>query len=160
MSTMYRTFLSILLIFTASSCAVRQTSSVLTAEQESSRKKKVLLYVNDYRKSKNLSPLVSSEPLDRLARAHSSAMQRSNQMDHQGFSGRVAKVRKLYPRTYIAENIGFNYSLALPEKTMVDSWMSSQGHRANILGNYRYTGIGVTQNAEGKIFFTQIFVGQ
>lgn len=58
----------------------------------------------------------------------------------------------------MAENVGFNYGLARPEKTMVAAWINSQGHRINILGNYDYTGVGITQSAEGKIYITQLFV--
>jgi uncharacterized protein YkwD len=120
--------------------------------------KKVLLYVNEYRNSKKMSPLISSEQLAQIARAHSLGMQRKNKIDHHGFSGRVSKVRKQYPRSYMAENVGFNHRYSMPEKRMVESWISSQSHRVNILGNYRYTGVGITQSAEGKIFFTQFFV--
>ena len=120
--------------------------------------KKVLAHVNEYRASKNLSPLVSSEPLAQLARAHSIGMQRKNKIDHHGFSGRISKIRKQYPRAYVTENVGFNHGYSMPEKRMVDTWINSQGHRANILGKFRYTGVGITKNAEGEIYFTQLFV--
>ena len=155
---MKRIIISILVLFCSASCAVRKTSNVLTTENQASMEKKVLLYVNEYRNAKNMSPLISSEPLAQLARAHSIGMQRNNKIDHHGFSGRVSKVRNQYPRTYVAENVGFNHGYSMPEKRMVDSWIKSPGHRVNILGNYRHTGIGITQSAEGKIFFTQLFV--
>ena len=155
---MKRFIFSILLLFCSASCAVRQTSNVLTTEKQASMEKKVLQYVNEYRNSKKMSPLIYSEPLAQLARAHSTGMQRKNKIDHHGFSGRVSKVRKQYPRSYMAENVGFNHRYSAPERAMVDSWIRSQSHRVSILGNYRYTGIGITQSAEGKIFFTQLFV--
>ncbi len=158
MLSMNRILFSILLLFSASSCAVRQSSNALSPEQQASMEKKVLVHVNDYRKSKNLSPLVSSESLAMLARTHSMGMQGRDKIDHNGFSGRVSKVRKQYPETYVAENVGCKHRDSMPEKTVVDSWINSQAHQANILGNYRYTGIGVTQSAEGKVFFTQLFV--
>jgi uncharacterized protein YkwD len=158
MLPMNRILFSILLLFSASSCAVREEPNVLTPEQQARMENNVFVHVNGYRKSKNLRPLVSSESLAQVARTHSIGMQRSNQMNHDGFSGRVSKVRKLYPRTYVAENVGFNYGLAMPEKTIVAAWINSQGHRINILGNYDYTGVGITQSAEGKIYFTQLFV--
>jgi uncharacterized protein YkwD len=137
---------------------VREASNVLSAQQQASMEKKVLEYVNQNRKSKNLHTLVSSEPLVQLAREHSLQMQRTNKIDHQGFSRRVSKARNQYPRTYVAENVGVNLGNSMSEKSIVDSWISSAAHRDNILGNYRYTGVGITQNAQGKIFFTQLFV--
>lgn len=156
---MNRIVFFIVLSFCICSCAVRKSANVLTPEQQAERENKIWEYVNDYRKSHNRHTLVSSEPLTRLAREHSMRMQRTNQLDHQGFSRRVAKARYHYPQTYVAENVGMNYGHSQPEKTMVDSWIRSQGHRVNLLGNYRHTGIGITQNAQGKIFFTQLFVG-
>lgn len=158
MFPMNRILCSLLLLFGATSCAVRQTSNVLTPEQQANMEKNVIVYVNEYRSSKNLSPLVSSEQLAQIARAHSLKMQGKNKIDHKGYSGRASQVRKQYPRSYMAENVGFNHRYSMPEKRMVESWISSQGHRVNILGNYRYTGVGITQSAEGRIFFTQLFV--
>jgi uncharacterized protein YkwD len=34
------------------------------------------------------------------------------------------------------------------------------GHRKNIEGPYEVTGIGVARNAQGEVYFTQIFVGR
>jgi uncharacterized protein YkwD len=149
---------SILVLFCASSCAVRQASSVLSSEQQASMESKILLYVNQYRNSKNLSPLVSSEPLAQIARGHSGDMQGKSKMDHHGFSGRAAKIQNQYPNASVAENVGFNYGYSMPERHIVDSWINSPGHQRNILGNYRFTGIGATKSAEGKIYYTQIFV--
>ncbi len=39
------------------------------------------------------------------------------------------------------------------------SWMNSPGHRANILnGNYRYLGVGVSRNSDGRLCWSQNFV--
>jgi uncharacterized protein YkwD len=118
----------------------------------------VLDYVNDYRNSKNLNSLVSAEPLAKIAREQSIEMQGKNKIDHDGFSRRVSEVRNYYPQPAVAENVGFNYGSPEPERSMVESWINSQGHRKNILGNYRYTGIGISKSTDGKIYFTQVFV--
>ena len=41
----------------------------------------------------------------------------------------------------------------------VAGWLRSSRHRTNIEGPYEATGVGVVSNAEGEIYFTQIFVG-
>ncbi len=85
-------------------------------------------------------------------------MQRKNDISHKGFPHRTALVRKQSPRALVAENVGFNYGYTTPEKHMVDSWVNSPGHRINMQGNYRFTGIGVTKSNDGKYYYSQIFV--
>jgi uncharacterized protein YkwD len=155
---MNRTIFPILILLCASSCAVKQSSSVLTSEQQTSTEETILAYVNQYRQSQNLSPLIAVDTFDQIAREHSGDMQSSDKMDHNGFSGRASMVQNRYPQASVAENVGFNQGFSMPEKHMVDSWIKSPGHQRNIVGNYIYSGIGVTKSAEGKIFYTQIFV--
>ena len=54
------------------------------------------------------------------------------------------------------ENIA--YGQTTPEKVM-ESWMNSSGHRANILnGSYRAIGVGHYENASGVDYWTQLFI--
>ncbi len=43
-------------------------------------------------------------------------------------------------------------------KKACEDWLTSQGHRAAIEGNFTRTGIGVEQDASGAFYCTQIFV--
>ncbi len=54
-----------------------------------------------------------------------------------------------------AENVAYGQMSA---EEVVDGWLHSPGHRQNIEGDYNLTGIGVAQNKDGVIYFTQIFV--
>ncbi|MDE5738450.1 MAG: hypothetical protein K2H93_08805, partial [Oscillospiraceae bacterium] len=59
-------------------------------------------------------------------------------------------------RIYFAENIA-RYA-STPEE-VVDGWMNSEGHRANILdGNLEYLGVGISKASKGY-YWTQVFVG-
>ena len=53
----------------------------------------------------------------------------------------------------VGENIA--YGQRTPEEVM-NSWMNSSGHRANILGSYDYIGIGVTYK-NGTYYWSQFF---
>ena len=58
--------------------------------------------------------------------------------------------------TYIGENVAYNYSS--DGSVMVDMWMDSPGHRANILKpQYTRIGVGVAQAANGAWFGVQVF---
>jgi uncharacterized protein YkwD len=42
-------------------------------------------------------------------------------------------------------------------REVVDGWLHSPGHRRNIEGDFKLTGIGLAFGHNGNIFFTQIF---
>ncbi len=41
---------------------------------------------------------------------------------------------------------------------MVEQWLTSPGHKRNIVGNYNITGIGIARDKQGKLYYTQIFL--
>jgi uncharacterized protein YkwD len=41
---------------------------------------------------------------------------------------------------------------------VVDGWLHSPGHKKNIEGDYNFTGIGVSKDKNGRIYYTQIFL--
>jgi uncharacterized protein YkwD len=55
---------------------------------------------------------------------------------------------------YGAENVamGFNSAAAV-----VNAWLGSAGHRANIEGNATRTGVSAVKSGDGVWYYTQIF---
>ena len=53
------------------------------------------------------------------------------------------------------ENIAYGQRSA---EEVMNAWMNSEGHRANILGDYDYIGIGVYEKG-GVIYWSQFFAG-
>jgi uncharacterized protein YkwD len=42
---------------------------------------------------------------------------------------------------------------------VMQTWMNSSGHRANILSStYNQIGVGVARDSSGKLYWTQIFI--
>lgn len=158
-----RLFIIAILSLVFTSCATNKASSPdpqFTSAQRTAMEKKILAYVNEYRRSKNICPLLQDEQYVQISRQHSERMLRANDMNHKGFSQRTKAVQKNSPRALIAENVAFNYGYSTPERHVVDSWINSSGHRVNIIGNYRYTGIGVAESRDGKIYYSQLFVNR
>jgi uncharacterized protein YkwD len=116
--------------------------------------------VNNYRITKNLSPLVWNDALATVARAHSQQMGRGTvPMGHAGFEDRVAVIQKTMAVRAIAENVAYTVGYENPADVAVQGWLQSPGHLANIENSqYTQTGIGITINEEGSYFFTQIFI--
>ena len=55
----------------------------------------------------------------------------------------------------IAENVGKGSS----PTSLHNAFMASPGHKANILGDYNYVGIG-TDTSGGSLYVTVVFVGR
>jgi len=76
---------------------------------------------------------------------------------HDGYNLRVSKIKKTIKPCdgYVAENVAYGASNG---KEAFDTWKNSSGHRKNMLGDYKYIGIGTARNKKGVIYYTQIFV--
>lgn len=74
---------------------------------------------------------------------------------HSGFDQRVSKVKQIFKTCTVAENVAYGASNAKEAFTI---WKNSSGHRKNMLGKYRYIGIGTAKNKKGVIYYTEIFV--
>jgi hypothetical protein len=102
----------------------------------------VIELVNVEREARNLRPLSYSEELTIAARLHSQDMSDQNYFSHTSQDGREFYERIAsagYDYRNCGENIAAGY--ATPE-AVVDGWMNSDGHRANIL-DPDYCDIGV-----------------
>ena len=117
----------------------------------------VVKYTNQFRKSKRLPALEMRDDLNEIARRHSDDMATGKRpFGHDGFNQRESEVRKIVqPFSEMAENVAYG---ATTGKEVVQMWKDSPGHRENMLGNYKYMGIGTAVNNQGTIYFTAIFV--
>lgn len=116
--------------------------------------------INNYRKSQNLSALTLHSTITEQARKHSQNMASGSvPFGHQGFSDqRLPAISKVITWSAAAENVAYNQSYADPATQAVQGWLNSSGHLKNIKGNYNLTGVGVAKTADGKFYFTQIFI--
>lgn len=116
----------------------------------------ILSYTNKFRKSKSKTELVMREDLNAIAEKHSADMAKGRvSFGHGGFQSRQQKAKKILPdMTQFAENVAYG---AKDAKEVVNGWKNSSGHRKNMLGNYKYIGIGTAKDRKGTIYYTQIF---
>jgi len=129
----------------------------------------VFAMTNRFRQDKGLAPLAKDEELRHAARAFSDDMLVRRFFDHTtpeglSFDERLAD---RYPHRFyvVGENIwrafGYNPDRARQvAQEIVDSWMTSPGHRANLLSpDYTHLGVGVSAR-HNSIRATQEFVGK
>ena len=117
----------------------------------------ILKHTNKFRRSKGLTVLVMRDDLNAIARRHSEDMASSRTgFGHGGFKQREQKVKKIVKPYYgMAENVAFG---ARSGKDAFEMWKNSSEHRKNMLGNYKYIGIGAARSRRGVIYYTEIFV--
>ena len=121
-----------------------------------SMEKDILRLVNQYRHSKRLPPLQINQLESTVAEQHSRNMASGRTpFGHEGFHQRSAYLnKKMGPIRVMAENVA---SGQMSASEVVDGWLHSPGHRRNIEGDFRLTGIGLARGSRGMIYFTQIF---
>lgn len=127
-------------------------SSITAFEQE------VIRLVNEIRVRNGLKTLTYDWELSRVARIKSQDMKDNRYFAHNSpVYGTPFQMMKNFGISYrsAGENIAKGY--ATPQ-AVVDAWMNSSGHRANIL-NANYTHIGVGYVAGGN-YWTQMFIRQ
>ena len=127
-------------------------SGVTSFEQEGIR------LVNEIRAENGLKALTYDWELSRVARYKSQDMKDNNYFSHTSpVYGTPFQMIKNFGISYrsAGENIAKGYSTP---QAVVNSWMNSSGHRANIL-NANYTHIGGGYVAVGN-YWTQMFIGK
>jgi len=108
----------------------------------------VIIAINEERATEGVSPLVQNSLLTNAARGHSADMANNNFFSHTGSDGSNAGdriIRTGYDWITYGENIAAGYGTA---GEVVNGWMNSPGHRANILNpDFREIGVGYAYNA-------------
>lgn len=117
----------------------------------------VLSLINRYRRGKGMTALVMNSVVSEEARKHSSNMATGKvPFSHDGFSTRSKTITTKLPATKsVAENVAYGQVSA---QEVVNDWIKSPGHKQNIEGNYTQTGIGIVADANGVLYYTQIFI--
>jgi len=130
--------------------------------------KEILTYVNQARTAQGLKPLAWEENMRPIARYKSNNMLQYNYFEHNTPSLNNAGPMDLATKYFKYNTNGYGenifYSMGYPEATttakyLVDQWMNSPGHRANILNaNWTKMSAGVVFSSQGNyVYATQHF---
>lgn len=104
---------------------------------------------NQERTSRGLPPLVYAEAVEDVAQPWAAHMAATQQLDHNPAYG--SQMPSGW--TGAAENIAEGYAPG----EVVAGWMSSTGHRDNILGDYTHIGIGYAVASDNTYYYVQNF---
>jgi hypothetical protein len=123
----------------------------MAATADSGTENEFLSLINSARADNGLGPLAVDGGLQTHAQNHTQDMIASGGIYHSSSDELSAAAGSGWSR--VGENVGRGQSAA----SLHEAFMASSGHRANILGDYNYVGIG-TDSADGYLYVTVVFM--
>lgn len=135
----------------------RTVNVVIGAGAEVERQ--TLALINAERAGAGCAPLANESHLYAAARGHSADMAARGYFSHDSLDGRDVGDRADSAGYTGWSLLGENIALGQPTPaTVVNDWMNSPGHRANIEKcGYTETGLAAVRAADGRIYWTQDF---
>jgi uncharacterized protein YkwD len=101
----------------------------------------LLTVMNQVRIAHGLRPLRADARLEGTARNHSRRMLRTGTFAHGAFTARIRRAGVHAPR--VGENLAWSSGSLARARTIVELWLASPSHRANLLRpGYRTVGVG------------------
>jgi uncharacterized protein YkwD len=115
----------------------------------------VLTLVNDYRVSIGLNKLEKIDYISIKSEEHDNYMISIGAVNHNYFQDRYENLVQVIGAKNVSENLAYNYATS---QSVVNAWLNSASHKANMQGDFTHFGIAIRTNAEGKKYYTNIFV--
>jgi uncharacterized protein YkwD len=134
--------------------------------------RRIFQLTNDARRQNRLPALDPDDNLTAKAREKSDDMLKNNYFSHTNPEGKTLKDRfhdekpasirtisRIGENIYMGARLDFSTDIKIQARLIVDGWMTSPGHRRNIL-DPSFTHLGVAVSARDKMCYaTQIFAG-
>lgn len=103
--------------------------------------------INSYRGSNGLAALTRSGGLDSYARSWAERMATDGNLRHSDIGSLLGEWNS------VGENVGYGGSVG----GVFDGLVGSQGHRANMLGDFTHMGVGVYRDSNGTLWTAHVF---
>ena len=151
------------MVFAASFLLIFAPAAALAGPAGKSSELSLLGAMNAARAAHGLGPLHFDAALERAAHAHSADMLRRNYFAHGSFGGRMLAFHVKGPTA--GENLAWGTGPYGRAATIVQEWLASPEHRANLLRpGYSRVGLGIVQGsfqgAGGATVVTADFAGR
>ncbi len=135
--------------------AATQPTITLNNYTHSTFEVELLDLVNQDRVSKGLSALTVINEISYLASTHDDYMITNGVASHDNFEQRSASLRNGVGAISVSENVaaGFN-----TPASVLAAWNASPTHKANLEGSHTHYGLAVKADANGKKYYTLLFI--
>lgn len=151
-------WISLAILFLAlQACDIDEPDDSLDGNYYSETEAQILTLVNEYRLSEGLKALTMDSVIWRYATEHNNYQINLEDINHDNFSERIENLIAEIGGGAAAENVAMGYES--PE-AVVQGWISSEGHRLNMLGDYNLTGISAKKSSAGDWYYCQIFLNK
>ena len=114
----------------------------------------ILVLVNQHRQEIGLEALKRSTIADELAIEHTYYMIAQSNISHDYFNVRFQELQQKVNAHGAGENVASGYQDA---NSVMNGWLNSSGHKANIEGDYTHIGLAAIKDAQGRYYYTQLF---
>ncbi|GAA1890269.1 CAP domain-containing protein [Asanoa iriomotensis] len=142
---------------TSSPATKRSTATVSTSGAGGTQQAKVVAEVNRQRAMNGCGAVTVNAKLTKAAQLHSVDQAEHNKMSHDGSDGSTPwdRAGDQGYNNAIGENVAMGYRDAA---SVMEGWMNSPGHRANILNcQAKAIGVGLAKASDGSPYWTQLF---
>ena len=152
-------YLILPLILILWSCSEDETSILINDEgsievEDLTITGEILVLVNQHRQEIGLEALKRSTIADELAIEHTNYMIAQSNISHDYFNIRFQELQQKVNAHGAGENVASGYQDA---SSVMNGWLNSSGHKANIEGNYTHIGLAAIKDAQGRYYYTQLF---
>ena len=115
----------------------------------------VLELINDHRINLGLNPLETMSEIKAQAYGHTDYMIDQSAVSHDNFYVRRNNLMSTAGAQSVGENVAYGFSYA---PALVAAWLNSEGHKAVIEGDYTDFDLSAEQDADGRWYYTNIFI--
>lgn len=153
--------LAIITFFSFTSCSTESMEDEITAIEVPSTPQAKLIeieimeLINEHRINLGLNTLQNHDTVKAVALTHTNYMIEEAHVSHDYFFLRKETLQANASANVVTENVGYGFSSA---ESVVNAWLNSPSHRANIEGDHTDFDVSAEQNAEGKWYFTNMFI--
>lgn len=115
----------------------------------------ILDLINSYRVDNGFSSLNKLQTIKSQTSNHTNYMIEKDEVSHDFFYQRKEYLAENADAVKVGENVAYGYSTA---EAVVNAWIKSNRHRENIEGDYTHFEVTAEKSANGKWYYTNIFV--
>ncbi|KAA5821129.1 CAP domain-containing protein [Algibacter amylolyticus] len=149
-------------LLTLSSCSTEsdenESSAIelsLVQQEAKAIEVEILELINTHRSSLGLNTLSEMNIVKSVAYSHTDYMVDSGEVSHHNFFTRSEYLKANAGAKNVSENVAFGYSSA---ESVVRAWLKSEAHKDNLEGDYTNFDVSAEKNAEGRWYYTNIFI--
>lgn len=116
----------------------------------------LILIINIERGNRGQTFFLTDSRVAAAAAAHAADMAAMRSVQHQGSDGSDAGDRLIaegFTWSRWAENLGGGF---VDPQALFDAWMGSPSHRANLLGDFQYVGVGTATASDGTPYWSLV----